>query len=111
MVFLGSPNEVILTPGQRGGGETAVRPVHLARPVTINPLILLVRKDLPVSSFDELIALARNPGSKPLSYGSVGYGSLYHFAGEDPARARARTCCIVPYKGRGPLIQDPCRPG
>ncbi|WP_295549899.1 tripartite tricarboxylate transporter substrate-binding protein [Limnohabitans sp. Rim8] len=31
---------------------------------------------------DELLALARKNAGKPLSYGSVGPGSLYHLIGE-----------------------------
>lgn len=106
MVFLGSPNEVILTPLANAAVKLRHDQFRLLGPVTFNPLVLLARKDLPAQSIDEMITYARNPANKPLSYGSVGYGSLYHFAGEDLA-ARTRTTMLhVPYKGGAPLLQD-----
>ena len=44
--------------------------------------ILAVRNSLNVKTVDELLALARKNAGKPLSYGSVGPGSLYHLIGE-----------------------------
>ncbi len=36
----------------------------------------------------------------------MGYGSLYHFAGEDLAARTGANLLHVPYKGGAPLIQD-----
>jgi tripartite-type tricarboxylate transporter receptor subunit TctC len=66
----------------------------------------LARKNIAVQSLDELIAYARNPANKSLSYGSVGYGSLYHFASEDLAARTGTSMLHVPYKGGAPLLQD-----
>ncbi len=41
-----------------------------------------MRNSLNVKTVDELLALARKNAGKPLSYGSVGPGSLYHLIGE-----------------------------
>lgn len=106
MLFLGSPNEVILTPLASAAVKLKYDQFTLIGQVTVNPLILLVRKELPVNSVDELITYARNPANKSLSYGSVGYGSLYHFASEDLAARTGTTMLHVPYKGGAPLVQD-----
>ncbi len=47
-----------------------------------HPTVLAVRNSLNVKTVDELLALARKNAGKPLSYGSVGPGSLYHLIGE-----------------------------
>lgn len=106
MVFLGSPNEVILTPLANAAVKLKHDQFVLLGQVTVNPLVLLARKELPVNSIDELITYARNPANKSLSYGSVGYGSLYHFAGEELAARTTATMLHVPYKGGAPLLQD-----
>ncbi len=69
------------------------------------PLILGVRADLPVQSFQELIALAKaRPGA--LTYASPGNGSLPHVATE-LLRLRAGIEMLhVPYRGGGPATID-----
>lgn len=106
MLFLGSPNEVILTPLANAAVKLRHDQFTLVNPVTVNPLVMLVRKDLPVRNIDELVTYARNPANKPLSYGSVGYGSLYHFAGEDLSARIGAPMLHVPYKGGAPLLTD-----
>ncbi len=44
---------------------------------------MVARPDLPVRSVDDLIALAKANPAKPLTYGSVGPGSMYHLVTED----------------------------
>lgn len=105
-LFLGSPNEVILAPLTQP--HATVQPQHflLLSPVSHHPLVLIVRAGLNTPTLDAFLARARDGGSSPLSYGSVGIGTLYHLAGEELA-ARARATMIhIPYKGGGPLMQD-----
>lgn len=64
------------------------------------------RKDLPVGNVDELIALARRSADKPLTYGSVGIGSLYHLILESVQSLTGTKLAHVPYKGNAPLLQD-----
>jgi tripartite-type tricarboxylate transporter receptor subunit TctC len=65
--------------------------------LVINPAVL------PVHTVQELIALARKPGSR-ISYGSPGVGNTVHLAGA-LFNARAGTSMVhVPYKGAGPAI-------
>jgi tripartite-type tricarboxylate transporter receptor subunit TctC len=69
-------------------------------------MVFLTRKDLGVSSVDELVALARRSGDKPLTYGSVGVESLYHLIVEDVQQRTGAKVVHVPYKGNAPLLQD-----
>jgi tripartite-type tricarboxylate transporter receptor subunit TctC len=105
MLFLASPNEVILGPLANAAIKVRHDQFRLLNQVSINPLVLLGRRDLSANNMDELITLARTSG-KPLTYGSVGYGSLYHFAGEDLAAQTGTQMLHVPYKGGAPLLQD-----
>jgi len=48
--------------------------------IAVNPLAMFARNGLPVSNGDELAAYARKAAAegKPLTFASVGAGSLYH---------------------------------
>jgi tripartite-type tricarboxylate transporter receptor subunit TctC len=67
--------------------------------------VLVVNRDLPVHSLDELIALAKaNPGK--LNFASSGYGLAAHLAGE-LFKADAKVDIVhVPYKGSAPALED-----
>jgi tripartite-type tricarboxylate transporter receptor subunit TctC len=67
--------------------------------------VMLVRKNLPVSSLPEFIALARQrPGA--LNYGSSGYGSLVHLIAEMLMKQTGIAMQHVPYKGGGQSMTD-----
>jgi len=68
--------------------------------------VFVTRKDLPVNSVDELIALARKSSGAPLTYGSVGIGSLYHLILENVQQQAGIKLVHAPYKGNAPLLQD-----
>lgn len=106
MLFQGSPNEVILSPLANAAVKLKAEDFTLVHPIGNAVLVLVARKDLPVNSADELIELARKSKDRPLTYGSVGIGSLYHFIVEDVARQTASTLQHVPYKGNAPVLQD-----
>jgi tripartite-type tricarboxylate transporter receptor subunit TctC len=69
------------------------------------PNVLVVRKELPASTLQELIAYAKaNPGK--LSYASQGVGSTAHLsAAQLEARAGIRMV-HVPYRGAQPALTD-----
>ena len=105
-IFQGSPNEVILAPLANSSIRVKAEDFRLVAPIADAVMVVLTRKDLPVSNVDELIALARRSADKPLSYGSVGVGSLYHFIVENMQQAAGFKATHVPYKGNAPLLQD-----
>lgn len=105
-VFQGSPNEVILSPLANAAVKLKTEDFRLVHPVADAVMVFVTRKDLPVSSVDELIALARKSADKPLTYGSVGIGSLYHLILENVQATTGVKLAHVPYKGNAPLLQD-----
>ena len=107
-LFLGSPNELIVSPLVNPAIKFKPEDFRLAQLLTYGSLILVVRKDLPANSVDEFVALARksSAASKPLSYGSVGVGSLYHLISEHMGQRAGAKLTHVPYKGVAPLLQD-----
>ncbi len=105
-VFQGSPNEVILSPLANAAVKLKTEDFRLVHPVTDAVMVFVARKDLQADSVDELIALARRSGDKPLSYGSVGVGSLYHLILENLQQRTGTRMTHAPYKGNAPLLQD-----
>jgi tripartite-type tricarboxylate transporter receptor subunit TctC len=99
-------------------GSTTVAPAlnpHLAydvridftavAPIGINPMLLVVKNDLPARNVAELLALARERPGK-LNAGSAGAGGVTHLALE-LFKAMGRVDIVhVPYKGGGPAMAD-----
>ena len=104
-LFQGSPNELILAPLANSAVKLKSEDFRLVHPVSDAAMVFLTRKDLPVRDVDELIALARS-SPKPLTYGSVGIGSLYHLVVEDVQQRTGVALQHVPYKGNAPLLQE-----
>ncbi len=105
-VLLGSPMELIQAPLSMESANFESDDVQLAGMVINTDLVLIARQDLPYDNIDELIAAARESEQPDMTYGSVGYGSLYHLAGEYFARQSDIELLHVPYRGGGPVIQD-----
>lgn len=105
-LFQGSPNEVILSPLANAAVKLKAEDFRLVHPVAESVMVFVARKDLPANSVDELIALARKSGDKPLTYGSVGIGSLYHLILENVQQVAGIKLTHAPYKGNAPLLQD-----
>ncbi|RKE69191.1 Bug family tripartite tricarboxylate transporter substrate binding protein [Pseudorhodoplanes sinuspersici] len=69
------------------------------------PNILVVRKDLPVNSVQELIAYAKaNPGK--LNYASSGNGTTVHLSAELFKRMAGVDIKHIPYRGSAPAVND-----
>ncbi|MDM0017379.1 Bug family tripartite tricarboxylate transporter substrate binding protein [Variovorax saccharolyticus] len=106
-LFQGSSNETILVPLANAAIKYKSDDFRLIQMIGVAPMVLMARKDLPANDMDEFIALARSASpTKPLTFGSVGYGSLYHMLGEHLAERLGATMTHVPYKGGAPLMQD-----
>ncbi|MDW5441438.1 tripartite tricarboxylate transporter substrate binding protein [Polaromonas sp. SM01] len=105
-LFQGSPNELILAPLANAAVKLKTEDFRLVHPASDAVMVFVARKDLPANSVDELIALARKSGDKPLTYGSVGIGSLYHLILEDVQQRAGIKLIHAPYKGNAPLMQD-----
>lgn len=106
-LFQGSPNELILSPIANPAVKLKSEDFRLVQMIGMAPLVIVARADLPANNADELVALARSrSATQPLTFGSVGVGSLYHVLGEHMARTIGANMMHVPYKGGAPLMQD-----
>jgi tripartite-type tricarboxylate transporter receptor subunit TctC len=81
---------------------TDFTPVGLA---TESPRILIVRKDLPVSNLQELIAYTKANQAK-MQFASAGVGSATHLPCVLFNLAIGVSVTHVPYRGEGPAMQD-----
>jgi len=70
-----------------------------------NTKVLVVRKDLPVSSLQEFVAYAKQ-NQKTMQYGSAGVGSATHIACVLLNDRMGTEITHVPYRGTGPAMQD-----
>ncbi|MGP0090251.1 MAG: Bug family tripartite tricarboxylate transporter substrate binding protein [Xanthobacteraceae bacterium] len=82
--------------------ETDFAPVVLIAEV---PIALLVRKDLPVNSFQDFIAYTKANHDK-MTFGSAGAGSATHLGCVVLNAAIGINVTHVPYRGTGPAMQD-----
>ena len=103
---LGSPMELVLAPMAIQGVKYKSEDFKLVAQFATTNTILAVRNSLNVKTVDELLALARKSTDKPLSYGSVGPGSLYHLIGEKFSQITKVQMLHIPYKGIAPLLSD-----
>jgi tripartite-type tricarboxylate transporter receptor subunit TctC len=69
------------------------------------PMVLEVRKTLPVNSLPEFIALLKSNGAK-MQYGSAGVGSTTHLACSLLNAKVGVTIAHVPYRGSAPAAND-----
>ena len=74
-------------------------------PVGINPMLLVVRTDLPAKNVQELLVLARERPGK-LNGASAGAGGATHLALELFKAMGKVEIVHVPYKGGGPAMAD-----
>jgi tripartite-type tricarboxylate transporter receptor subunit TctC len=106
-LFQGTPSELILSPWANPAVKFKAEDFRMVQMMGTAPLVIVARKDLPAQTPDELVQLARaSAKTKPLTFGSVGPGSLYHVLGEHLARTIGASMTHVPYKGGAPLMQD-----
>lgn len=103
---LASPSDLILAPLFVPAIQFKPEDLRLTGLVMNSSLALLVRPNFDAKNLDELLAKAKQPGAKELSFGSSGVGSLYHLAGEVFAKKAGIKMLHVPYKGGAPLIAD-----
>jgi tripartite-type tricarboxylate transporter receptor subunit TctC len=108
IVYQGSPNELILAPMALQSVRYKAEDWRMVQVIGSFPMAVLARKGLAANNIDELVALARKASAegKPLTYASVGVGSLYHFVGASFAHTIGAEMNHVPYRGLAPALQD-----
>jgi tripartite-type tricarboxylate transporter receptor subunit TctC len=106
-------NFVLGTVGTHAQGQTLYkRPLYSSvndfTPVALIaevPIILTVRKDLPVKDFKEFVAYAKANQAK-MQYGSAGAGSATHLGCVLLNYVLGTNINHIPYRGTGPAMQD-----
>jgi tripartite-type tricarboxylate transporter receptor subunit TctC len=104
-ILAGSPLELIYTPLGVAAAKNKPDDVRMAALVGHTPIGIAVRKDLPVNTLEEFVALSKK-ADKPLSFGSTGVGSLYHLMAEKAMQNAEAKGLHVPYNGLAPYLKD-----
>ena len=86
----------------RYNSQTEFTPVALLAEV---PIVLTVRKDLPVKDFKEFVAYAKANQDK-MQFGSAGAGSATHLGCVLLNYVIGTNITHVPYRGTGPAMQE-----
>lgn len=105
-IFQGSQNELILPVQMNASVKYKSEDFAPLQYITQTYIMLAVRKDLKANTLEEFLELAKANEKTPLSYGTVGVGSLYHLIGEYLAKRKNVKFNHVPYKGGAPSMQD-----
>jgi tripartite-type tricarboxylate transporter receptor subunit TctC len=105
-LFVGSPSETVLAPLSLRAVRYKPQDFRLLGLINDSPLALYARGDLPANDLDELVALARRGGDRPLSYGSTGQGSMFHLVTQRLLSTTGIQATHVPYRGGAPLLTD-----
>lgn len=108
MVFLGSPTELVLTPLANSAVKYKSENFKPLSIVGDMQFAIVARGNLPVKNAEELLEFAAQAARKgsPVTYGSVGYGSIFHLMGEQLSILTNTPMTHVAYKGGGPMMQD-----
>lgn len=107
MLYRGSLSELVLAPLNLPTIKFSSEDFRMVQMMTASELGFMVRKDLPANSIDEFLAYATTMAKqrKPLTYASVGPGSVYHLLGTRLSQLSGIEMTHVPYKGGGPADQ------
>jgi len=105
LYFAASPTLTISPHVQKSMTLDPVRDLTPIAPLLTYANVLVVNKDLPFQTLDQLVSYARaNPGK--LFYGSAGVGASNHLSGELLAAVTGTKLIHVPYKGNAPAMND-----
>ncbi len=104
-ILVGSPLELIYTPLGLAAAKNKPEDMRMAALMGRTPMVIAVRKDLPVNTMAEFIEYTKK-ADKPLAFGSTGVGSLYHLMAEDAARIGGFKTLHAPYNGLAPYLKD-----
>lgn len=101
-LLLASDGPILITPLLNRSGNYLKRlvPVNLSAETAF---VLLARTNLDVHTLANVVSLAKK---EPLTFGSAGFGSQHHLAGELFKRRAGINLVHVPYKGATEAITD-----
>jgi tripartite-type tricarboxylate transporter receptor subunit TctC len=106
VVVLGSPNDLILAPMAHPALAYRAEQFRLVGVAIEATFALVGRRQDSATNLERLLADARRPGARELSYGTFGDGSLPHLMGQDFAARLGLRMLHVPYRGTLQVLQD-----
>ena len=98
-LIVSSPIDMILAPLTFSSANYKAEDAKTIAFVGRSDLMIVTRKDLPVSNIAELAALLKANAAKPLTYCTPGIVSLYHLVGERLNMVTGAKSVHVPYTG------------
>lgn len=105
-IILSGNNELILTPLVNANAKYKSEDFKTVALIGKSDIMLVVRKDLNVSTLAEFVDLAKKSAGKPLSFCSSGIGSQFHLIGERFNALAGTKSLHVPYSGFPQCITD-----
>jgi tripartite-type tricarboxylate transporter receptor subunit TctC len=105
-LIFATPIELVQTPLAIASAKYKPEDFRMIGPLASTYMMMIVRPDLPVANVAEFVSLAKKPGPKQLSYGTVGRGSAYHLISERFAQETGIQMLHVPYKGSQQTMLD-----
>jgi tripartite-type tricarboxylate transporter receptor subunit TctC len=105
-LMLSSPADMILSPLSFKSAQYRAEDARTVLIVGRADVMLVARKDLPVSDLAGLAALMKSSSGKSLSYCTPGNGSLYHLIGEKLSATAGVSTVHVPYSGLPQCVND-----
>jgi tripartite-type tricarboxylate transporter receptor subunit TctC len=103
-LLVGSLSSHVLAPLTAEG--KAADPVRDFAPIALlafHPMVVVAHPSVKANNLQEFIALAK---ANPQFYGSIGSGSLFHFAAAEFVQLAGIKAEHVPYKGAAPAMAD-----
>ena len=105
-LLLGTADNTVLAPLSVASARYDGSSVRLVTLLNRSYFILATRPGLKAGSVADLVALAKAPGSKGLTFASWGIGSMPHLIGEDFRLRTGASMLHVPYRGMAPMVVD-----
>jgi len=105
-LFLGTASDLILTPHQIPSAKYRAESARLIAATAYTQMVLISRPTLGFRDVDALVAYAKNPANKPLSYASTGSGSIFHLAMEQFRQQIGAEMVHVPFTGLGQIATN-----
>lgn len=101
-----SAPDLILAPFSVAAANYDPLRFRLVAPVLITDFVLVSSIDAPFRSLDDLLSHAKQPGSKELSIGHWGRGSIAHVVAADFQNRAGIRLLEIPYKGFAFIVPD-----
>ena len=105
-LLMSSQQDLVLAPYSYKSADFKHEDAQTVAMVGYTSVMVVVRPTLPAQTLQELVALMKTPGSKPLSYCTPGTGTIYPLMVERMNNQLQTNNLQVPYPGFGQCLTD-----